>query len=279
MSYSLTTTETTQARRSSMRTDVARLDLVGRRRAILGFTIGMGLYALVIIALYPTFEHSTSLDRLTKDSPTMAALFGATGSLTSPSGWLNVNLYANLFPLFVLLATIGYGASCLAGQDEEGTLALVAALPIRRRCIAVEKVVAMSVQSAIIVVAVTAVIALGNFFDVAVSAAVLWRASLGLFLLGIDLGLVALAVGAATGRRGIAISVASAVAFASYLVSSLAPVVTWIRPVRFASLFYWSVGNNQLTVGLSLGELAVLVVVGVALGGVAIAAFERLDLH
>jgi ABC-2 type transport system permease protein len=137
----------------------------------------------------------------------------------------------------------------------------------------------MGAQSAIIVAGVTGVTALGHFFDVGVSAAFIWGTSLGVLLLGVDFGLVALAVGAATGRRGNAIGVASAVAFASYLVSSLASVVTWIRPVRFTSLFYRSVGNNQLTVGLSLGELAVLVVTGVAFVGVAIAAFERLDLH
>jgi ABC-2 type transport system permease protein len=262
-----------------MWTEVARLDLVGRRRAILTYALGMGLYALAIVALYPTFEHTTGLDNFTKDAPTVAALFGATGSLISPSGWLNVNLYANLFPLLVLLATIGYGAACLAGQDEEGTLAMVAVLPIRRHRIAIEKVVAMCIQAALIVMVVTAVIALGHFFDIAVGAADLWGASLGVALLGIDFGLVAMAVGAATGSRGNAIGVASAIAAASYLVSSLAPVVAWIRPARFASLFYWSVGNKQLTVGFNLGELAVLAVTGVVLAAVTVAAFERLDLH
>lgn len=262
-----------------MRTDVLRLDLVARRRAVLGYALGAALYALVIVALYPAFEHSTSLDNLTKNSPTIAALFGAVGSLTSPAGWLNVNLYANFFPLLVLLATIGYGASCLAGQDEEGTLAMVATLPIRRRRITAEKIAAMSAQAAAIVVITTAVIALGHFFDVSVSAAHLWGTSLGVLLLGVDLGLVALAVGAATGRRGTAIGVASALAAASYLINSLAPVVTWIRPARFVSLFYWSVGNTQLTVGLSLGDLAVLVAAGVVLSGLAIFAFEHLDLN
>jgi ABC-2 type transport system permease protein len=242
-------------------------------------TAGTALYAFVIVALYPSFEHSTGLDNLTKNSPTIAALFGAVGSLTSPAGWLNVNLYANLFPLLVLLATIGYGASCLAGQDEEGTLATVVTLPIRRRRVALEKVVAMGVQAAAIVVVTTAVLALGHFFDVTVSEGHLWGASLGVLLLGIDLGLVALAVGAATGRRGTALGVASGIAAASYLVSSLAPVVEWVRPARFASLFYWSVGNNQLNSGLSPGELAVLVVTGLVLAGLAVVAFDRLDLH
>ena len=262
-----------------MRTDVARLDLVGRRRAVLGYSLGAAIYAFVIVALYPSFEHSTGLDNLTKNSPTIAALLGAVGSLTSPAGWLSVNLYANFFPLLVLLATVGYGASSLAGQDEEGTLATVVTLPIRRRRVTVEKMEAMSAQAAAIVVATTAVLALGHFFDITVSAAHLWGSSLGLLLLGIDFGLVALAVGAATGRRGTALGVASGLAAASYLISSLAPVVAWIRPARFVSLFYWSVGNDQLSSGLSASELGVLAAAGLVFGGLAIAAFERLDLH
>ena len=259
--------------------EVLRLDLVARRRAVLGYTFGMALYTLVIVALYPAFEHSSGLNNITKDSPTIAALFGAVGSITSPTGWLNVNLYANLFPLAVLLATIGYGAACLAGQDEDGTLAMVVTLPIPRRRITLEKVAAMILQAALIVVVVTAVMALGRVFHVAVGAAPLWGTSLGVLLLGIDLGLVALCAGALTGNRGTALGVASAVAAASYLISSLAPVVSWISPARFASLFYWSVGNDQLAAGLSPADLAVLVGAGAVLAVVAPLAFERLDLH
>ena len=68
-------------------------------------------------------------------------------------------------------------------------------------------------------------------------------------------------------------------AAASYLISSLAPVVSWIRPARFASLFFWAVGDNQLTSGLGLDALGVLVGVGLVLVGVSVAAFDRLDLH
>jgi ABC-2 type transport system permease protein len=262
-----------------MDTEVFRIDLLARRRAVVGYALGMAVYALVIVAIYPEFEHSTSLNNITKNTPALAALFGAIGSLTSPSGWLNVNLYANVFPLLVLLVTVGYGASCLAGQDEDGTLGLIATLPIRRRRIVAQKALAMVVQAAVIVVVVAACVGIGRIFHVTVSPNHLIGASAGVLLLGIDLGLVALAVGAASGSRGVAIGVATAVAAASYLVSSLAPVVNWVHPARFVSLFYWSVGNNQLTVGLSAGEVAVLVVVGVVLGGLAMAAFDRLDLH
>ncbi len=58
--------------------------------------------------------------------------------------------------------------------------------------------------------------------------------------------------------RGTAIGIATALAAASYLRSSLAPVVHWLRPPRFASLFYWADGNHQLSQGASLASFAVL---------------------
>ena len=120
-----------------MPADITRLELRLRRRSAIGYAAGMALYTLVVVALYPSFKNSTSLDSLS--GSTAAALFGVTGQLTSPGGWLNGNIYGNFFPLIMLLLTIGYGAACLAGQNEDGTLALIAALPVRRRAIVLQK--------------------------------------------------------------------------------------------------------------------------------------------
>ena len=97
-----------------------------------------------------------------------------------------------------------------------------------------------------------------------------------MFLLGLDLGLVTMAVGALTGKKGTAIG---AIAAASYLVSSLAPVVSWLRPARYLSVFYWAVGNGQVTGGVSAGDYAVLSVVGLCALFAAILGFRHLDLH
>ena len=47
-----------------MPTDIARLDLHNRRRATIAYAVGMALYMLVIVALYPSFKHSTELNKL-----------------------------------------------------------------------------------------------------------------------------------------------------------------------------------------------------------------------
>ena len=125
-----------------MRADITRLELTLRRRSAIGYSAGMALYTLVVAALYASFKNSTSLNGLA--GSTAAALFGVTGPLTSPGGWLNGNIYGNFFPLIMLPLTIGYGAASLAGQDEDGTLAQLAVLPLRRRTILVQKAAAMA---------------------------------------------------------------------------------------------------------------------------------------
>jgi ABC-2 type transport system permease protein len=260
-----------------MHADVSLLDLRLRRRLLLGYTLGMALYTLVIVVLYPQFKDQASLNQIS--GSTAAALFGVTGSLTSPSGWLDGNLYENFLPLVMLLITIGYGASCVAGQDEDGTLSLVTTLPISRRGALLQKAANLGVQAALIAAATMVCVIVGRKFGLSISVANLAGISLGVALLGLDFGLLALAVGSWSGSRGLALGVTSAVAAASYLVSSLAPVVAGIRPAKYVSLFYWSIGNGQLERGLSTADAAVLVIVAAVLLAVSAVAFDRLDIH
>ncbi len=262
-----------------MPTDVARLDLFNRRRLLIGYIVGMAVYMLVIVALYPAFQNSSELNKLTSGNSAAAALFGATGTLTSPAGWINVNAYSNILPLIMLLLTIGYGAAALAGQDEDGTLGLIVTLPLARRSILAQKTAAMVVQALLLIVAVSACVYVGRAFEVELDPGNVATASLAVMLLGIDLGLIALALGAATGSRGTAMVVATALATAWYLVSALAPVVDWVKPLRFASLFYWAIGDQQLEKGAGTASFAVLLGVGAVAAIAADTAFRRFDIR
>jgi ABC-2 type transport system permease protein len=260
-----------------MPADVTRLELRLRRRSMTGYAAGMALYTLVVVALYPSFKDSASLDSLS--GTTAAALLGVTGQLTSPGGWLNGNIYGNFLPLVMLLLTIGYGAACLAGQDEDGTLALITTLPVSRRAILLQKLTAMAVQALLLAAAVTACVLAGRGFQLAVSPADAITTSLAVVLMGMDFGLVAITAGAVTGRRGTALGIASALAAASYLLSALAASIPAIRPARYLSLFYWSVGDDQISRGVSAADYAVLTGVGLCALAAAVAAFRRADLN
>jgi ABC-2 type transport system permease protein len=262
-----------------MSSDVARLDLRLRRRSMYGYAIGMALYELVIVALYPSFKNDTSLNKLTENGSTVAALFGANGPLTTPQGWLNANLYANFVPLIVLMLTIGYGATSLAGQDEDGTLSLVATLPLSRRRIALQKATTMVLQAVPVSLATVLCVLAGRGFDLTIATTGIIGGTVGALLLGVDFGAIAMLVGAATGSRGTALGVTSALAAAAYLVSSLAPVVSWLHPARFASLFFYAVGDGQVSHGLSLASAGVLVSVAVLAITGCLLAFDRFDIR
>ena len=260
-----------------MLADITRLELRLRRRSTIGYAAGMALYTLVVVALYPSFKGSASLNSLS--GSTAAALFGVTGPLTSPGGWLNGNIYGNFFPLTMLLLTIGYGAASLAGQDEDGTLALLTALPLRRRAVLFQKAGAMAVQALVLAAAITICVFIGRGFQLTISSGDAIGVSAALVLMGLDFGLVTMAVGAATGRRGTALGIGAGLAAVSYLLSSLASTISWLRPGRYLSLFYWSVGNNQITKGASAADFTVLILVGLCALAAAVAAFRWADLN
>ena len=246
--------------------DITRLDLRQRRRSTLAYIVFDG-FAVLVVALYPTFRHDQALDELTQGNEKLSALFGATGSLTSPEGWMNANLYANLVPLFALLMTIGFGAATVAGQDEEGSLGTWVSQPVTRGRVLAEKLVALGAPRPP-----------GP------------PRHPGRHSPRTTVPARPRAVGAARHRRGSGPTgprprpfrrrrdAGPAAAFA-YVVSSLAPVVDWIHGLRWTSLFWWSVGSDQLSAGLHVTNLAVLLCGGAALVVAASAGFTRLDIH
>ena len=255
-------------------------DLRQRRRSTLAYTVGFAGYAILVVALYPNFRHDQALAELTQGNDKLSALFGATGSLTSPEGWMNANLYANLVPLFALLMTIGFGAATVAGQDEEGTLGTWVSQPVTRRRVLAQKLVALGLLALPVPLVTLGAAVLGPRFqlDLAPLGGLLGITA-GTVLLALDIGLLAVAVGCWTGSRGAALGTAAAYAAFAYVVSSLAPVVDWIHGLRWTSLFWWSVGSEQLSAGLHVTNLAVLLCAGAALVVAASVGFTRLDIH
>lgn len=262
-----------------MGSEIARLDLRLRRRLIIGYSVGMAAYAAVVVALYPSFKNATSLNKLTENGSAVAALFGASGTLTSPPGWLTANLYGNFVPLIVLLATIGYGASAIAGQDEDGTLGLVATLPVTRPAITLGKLTALLVQALPVPIVTALCVLAGRGFELTTATGPLLGITAGVTLLGLLFGTLALFIGALTGSRGLALGITSGVAAVAYLVNSLAPLVHWLRPARYVSPFFYAVGDHQLQDGLPLAWAGVLALAALTFAVAAAIAFNRLDVH
>lgn len=120
---------------------------------------------------------------------------------------------------------------------------------------------------------------IGRSLQLTIGAGDIIPISIALVLMGLDFWLVTMAIGAATCRRGTALGIGAGLAAASYLLSSLASVISAIRPGRFLSMFWWSVGNDQISRGVSAADFTVLIVVGLLALLAAVVAFRRADLN
>jgi ABC-2 type transport system permease protein len=103
--------------------------------------------------------------------------------------------------------------------------------------------------------------------------------SVHLGLLGLLFGSVALAVGAATGSRTLALGVAAGLALASYVANGLFALVEGLRGLREVSPWYHYQGVEPLARGLSWGSVALLALFSALLLAAALATFRDRDLR
>lgn len=250
-----------------------------QRTAAIGWAIGLAAIALMYAAFYPSIRDSAS--DFTKYLESMPdAIKNIIGTdFTTPAGYLRSELFSTMGPILVLVWAIGAGARATAGEEERGTLDTLLSTPLRRRTVLSAKALAAVGVALFLGLTLWATMALlGPPFDLSVPAGDLAVASLLLALVGLSFGAVALAIGAWTGRRTTAAAVAGGFAALSYIVHALAPSVEILETLDPLSPFRWYLDPDPLTGTISVASI--LVLVGIAVGGFAVAwiGFERRDL-
>ena len=104
----------------------------------------------------------------------------------------------------------------------------------------------------------------------------LLAANVGMGLLGLFFGTLALAIGAATGRRGLTIGLSAGAAVAAFFLYGFAPVIEAIESTQVLSPFWWYLGGRPLTTGFDVMLLGLVAGIVVLLA-VAVWGFERRD--
>ncbi len=117
----------------------------------------------------------------------------------------------------------------------------------------------------------------GPLLEIEIAAANLFAAAAMVTLIALSYGSLALAVGALTGRRSIALATAALFAVIGYIGNTFAMQVEELEWLRFLSAFYYGLDPNPLVNGFDAGFTAVLVAVPAALVSIAAGTFTRRD--
>ena len=181
---------------------------------------------------------------------------------------------------FVLAGlAIAMGASAVAGEEQEGTFALLLGNPVSRRGVVSSKSLSMV---ALIGLGSVVLWAWGSltpgWLGIDVSGLHLEAMILALFLNALVYGTLALAIGSWTGNRGAASGTAIALMVIGYLAASLFPLIEGLE--RVGQIFPWHYYSSSRPVinGLDGGHIAVLATLCVVFVALAFVGVARRDL-
>jgi ABC-2 type transport system permease protein len=253
-----------------------RITLRLRRTGTISAAVGLVAVLIVVGALFPAVGHA--IGKINVPSGVANLLGGADyGTIT---GWFRSEIAEIYGPLVIAALAIGAASASTAGEEEDRILALVLAHPMRRSRL----VMARAAAVAAIVVSIAFAVWVGLLAGVAVggggiTVSHITALALQLGFFGLASGAVALAIGAGTGRRGLANGGAAAFAIVGWLVNSFAPLASGVSWLKYLAPFYYYAGHDPLAHGVDLTGIVVLGVVALALLAAAIVSFERRDLR
>jgi len=131
--------------------NLLRYEMGKRRNAIIGWGIGMALYNVYVMALYPSIgeQFGTLLSNMNVDAP-LFQMFGNIAGMATFRGFFDLYVMEYV-PLILAIYAIVNGTGALAGEEEQGTLELLLSLPLSRWQIVLMKAVAMMIAVLLIV--------------------------------------------------------------------------------------------------------------------------------
>ncbi|MCL7457749.1 ABC transporter permease subunit [Micromonospora echinofusca] len=253
--------------------------LYDARRSLFGWTVSIVAVGAMYASFWPTMQTPEMTKALEAYPEGLLEAFNYS-DLTSAAGYLGSAVYGLLVPLLVAVFAIAAGARAVAGDEEAGTLDLVLAHPVGRTRLVLLRLAAVAVG--IVAVAVLlglAMVALSGpsqFDGIGVGGFAAMTLHLALF--GLAFAALAFAVGAATGRRAVALGVSAAVAVLGYLANSVLPQVRGLAWARELSPFHWYLGGSPLLDGVQPVGALLLAGATVALAAVGAVTFARRDI-
>lgn len=248
-------------------------ELFSRRMSILGWGIGLALFASMYIAIFPSMAEQMA-------SFADMELYQALGiDLGSFAGYI-ASIVVQIMPVILGVYVIMVSTDTLAGEEENGTLELVVAMPMPRWQIVTMKAAALGIVLLLILV----ILGAGSAFtltliksttEVDVTPMQLFVALLGAFPLMLAFCSIGLFLGAFMPNRRLAIAVMVLIYLGSYVANSAAGLVESMQFLKTMSLFsYLNTSASVFTVGLEAGNLLILLGVSAVFFGLAVWSFQ-----
>lgn len=260
--------------------DLLRYELRSRIGGMIGWSIGLGLFVLLYLLSYPPIaDMLAGLD--VGSIPTYQA-FGQMDFSTFES-YLASSII-NFLPVLLGIYAIIDGTATLAGEEEDGTLELLATLPLRRWQIVAAKAAAMG-AAALVVLLTTGLVLWAGLevvrpqVETSLGGSQMVAASLNAWPVTVLFMMLSLWLGALLGRRRNAAMAATTLFVVSYFGNNLAVLVDPLKPLRpLSPFYYYDASAAVFSEGIEPSDAALLLAAALLVLSLAVISFQRRDL-
>jgi len=252
--------------------------LYDKRGFMIGWVITLGAMTILTLLFFPSLSQTDALSKLTQVlPPELQKLIGDTHTI---EGYVASELFNLRIAIALLIAALVLAQSLGASEENEGLLRTLVATRLSRRRIAVEKWLAAAVISAVMVLGLVASLYLGMLFiNTWMDHAAIWRLAVASWLLTMAAFTLVFALGLATGKKGIGLSVGTAVIGGDYLLSTFAISVDWLKPYDNLSLLHYFDPTELVKVGFNGLDSLVLIGVMVVSLVISLPIYNRRDIN
>lgn len=245
-------------------------------RSLLGWTVGVVAALSLYLPLFPSIGGDGQMQQIIESMPPELIETLGFEQIASGAGYTQSTFYGLIGFLLLVIAATSWGAAAIAGAEESGRLELALAHAVGRVQYAVES--ALSILARVLwlgLVAALIVFALNEPSELEIEPANIVAATAALIGLAFLSGMLALAVGAVTGRRAAATAAGAGIAVLGYVFNAIANQVEDGEPLRMLSPYAWAYHETPLTDGADWGGMALLWGLSSILAGGAAFALSR----
>lgn len=249
--------------------------LYDRRWFLLGWFAGFVFLAWFVGIFYNTFGSSDVINEQLKTlPPSLKSIAGMSGDFNTVPGYFGSQIFGKTMPMIAAVLGIMLGVS-LAVEEEEGTLQTLLAMPLSRTRVYLGKWLAPVIIFGLLMVGLCVGLAISLWQqNLSLDTWKVLQATTNVWLFLVFFLSLTYAIGAAFGKKAIAIAVSSILAIAGYFLNALAAGVEALQPYDKLSVYYYYGSDNVLTKGLNyahVGIIAGLSITLVILGAVVFA--------
>jgi ABC-2 type transport system permease protein len=246
-------------------------ELRQRKWAVFWWTLSSVVLSVVILLLYPSIrDQANQLNQVINQLPAgLRELKTGGGSATvdvaDPVAFLNSQLFYATLPILWIILAITRGSSVLGRDEQNHTLELLLARPVRRSTVLSAKALSLVVEFAVVSgLTLLAIVVVAPLFELHIGTANLALATFYTAIFSLSFGLIAFSLQAASSlTRRAATAIAVLIGFGGYLLASLSGLTDWLElPAKFAPYYYFApdkIMQGEAVPGLNVYLVGVLV--------------------